>query len=113
MDTTTTTINALPGELAPLEWTEGRGPITADEALGVARRLARKEIERGRPNSKTTIPGELPDYDAVRSSFLFRLPPRMMAFVRARADIEDRTVTSVVEELLTMWAYSTPNAPQQ
>lgn len=102
------TMSTLPGENAPLEMVPGRGPITEAEALGVARRLARREIANGRKNTKVTVPDELPAEDALRTSSLFRLPPRMMAFVKARAEMEGRTVTSVVEEALAAYGYGAP-----
>ena len=102
------TMHTLPGETAPLAPVPGRGPITPEEALGVSRRHARKEIANGRKNTKMTVPDALPDEHALRTSSLFRLPPRMMAFVKARAELEGRTVTSIVEEALTAYAYGAP-----
>lgn len=103
--------NPLPTEAAPAPMVWGRGPITDDEALGVARRLARIELAHGRQNTKLTVPDELPAEDAPRVSSLFRLPPRTMAFVKARAEAEGVTVTDVVRAALAAYAGGRPGTP--
>lgn len=110
--TLTTATTTLPGEDAPLEYISGRGPITAREALGVQRRMARIEILRARPNSKAVVPDELPDEDAKRVSSIYRLPPRVMSFARARAEMEGHTMTGLIESFLREYGAGVPNAPQ-
>lgn len=109
--TSPTTFLSLPGETAPLQFELGRGPITEDEALGVARRHARREITMGRLNSKTVVPDVLPAEDANRVSSIYRLPPRVVAVAKARAEMEGDTMTAVIERLLREYAAGTPTAP--
>jgi len=80
------------------------GPITETEALASHRRLIRLAMPHGRRTPHRHLPTTLPPADALRTSSIFRLPPRTMAFVKARAELEGRTVTSIVEEALR--AYS-------
>lgn len=90
--------------------TWARGPITADEALGVARRLGRLELERGRAGQRAGIPEELPPPGALRSS-TFRLDARVLAHVRARAEAEGLGVTDVVRAALQAYATGRPGTP--
>jgi hypothetical protein len=105
-DPTTTT---LPGEFDELDWKPGRGPITPDEALGVARRLGRAAMARGRGDlSNMAPPEELPREDAARVMAAYRLPPRTLAFARARAFAEGLSLTEVIEEALDGYGHSGP-----
>jgi hypothetical protein len=101
----------LPGEASPVPMSWARGRITEDEALGVARRLARAELKRGRPNTRLTVPDALPESDAPRVSAIFRLDPRTMSFVKARAEAEGVTVTDVVRAALDQYAHGRPGTP--
>ncbi|HLV53964.1 MAG TPA: hypothetical protein VKY71_00155 [Actinotalea caeni] len=98
----------LPGEAEQLPMRYGGEPITPDEALGVSRRIARVQIAQGR--TKVKVLDELPPADAPLVPWACRLPPRLLAFVRAKADMEGVTVTDVVTQALTAYANSTPGA---
>ena len=107
-NTIETSIALLPGEAAPLEYIDGRGPITAQEALGVARRVARKEIASGRRNTKMTVPDALPEVGENKTSHIFRLPPLDVAFARARAEMEGVSLTAVVEAAIRAYGQGSP-----
>ncbi len=104
---------ALPGELKPLDWFEGRGPITADEALGVMRRRRRVELA-GVPKSRgrrAGVPDDLPAEGGPKKASVFRLPERTMAYAHARAEMEGVPLTTVIEEMLREYAAGVPDAP--
>jgi len=100
----------LPGEDGPLDMRYGGEPITADEALGVARRLARKELAVGRRNTKLVVPEELPPVTIAKTSHIFRLPPRSVAYARARAEMEGTTLSAIVEEALDAYGRGVPGS---
>jgi hypothetical protein len=99
----------LPGELTPLQW-DGtpRPPVTAAEALGVARRLADRAAREGRVRSAMARPVQLPDRAALRVMSAHRLPPLVVMMSRGRAELEGRTLTDVIERLLEGYASSPP-----
>lgn len=103
----------LPGELKPLEWVPGRGPITDEEALGVMRRRKRVELA-GRSRSSVRrgrVPDELPPESAPKKPAVFRLPPRALGHAHARAEMEGIPLTTVLEEFLLAYASGDPQAP--
>lgn len=100
----------LPGEDRPLAMRPGGQPITPDEALGVARRMARENQARGRKLTHLDLPDELPSPEARLIPAAYRLPPRTLMFVRAKAEMEGRTVTEVITEALEAYAVSSPGA---
>lgn len=105
--------DALPGELKPLDWFPGRGPITDDEALGVMRRRRRVELA-GQPKSsgrRDGVPQELPAQSAPKKAAVFRLPARTMALAHARAEMEGVPLTAVLEEILVAYATGDPQRP--
>lgn len=105
---------ALPGELKPLDWYDGRGPISADEALGVMRRRRRVELA-GVPKSRgkrAGVPEELPAAVGPKKASVFRLPERTMAFAHARAEMEGVPLTTVIEEMLRDYAAGDPDSPE-
>ncbi|WP_156253716.1 hypothetical protein [Pseudactinotalea terrae] len=104
----TSTKVTLPGESEQLPMRYGGEPITPEEALGVARRIARAQVAQGRKNAQ--IPDHLPGTDELLVPWACRLPPRLLAFVRAKADMEGVTVTDVVSQALTAYAASAPGA---
>src|SRR5690606_31563470 len=93
---TSTPAGPLPGEDAPLAMRPGGAPITPEEALGVARRVARA---RGRLVRLDAV-DELPREDATLVPAAYRLPPRLLHPVRAKAEMEGRSVTAVLTEAL-------------
>lgn len=104
---------ALPGELKPLDWFQGRGPITEEEALGVLRRRRRVELA-GVPKSqgrRAEVPDGLPASGGPKKAAVFRLPERVMAFAHARAEMEGIPLTTVLEEKLREYAEGAPDAP--
>lgn len=107
--------DALPGELKPLPWVLGRGPITDEEALGVARRRRRVELA-GQPKTsghRSGVPGELPAEHAPKKAAVFRLPARVMAVAHARAELEGVPLTAVLEEMLMAYATGVPQQPEE
>lgn len=107
------TLPLLPGEDGPLEMRHGGEPITPDEALGVARRWAKIQRGQGRKLTHLDVPEALPPADATPVPAAYRLPPRLIMFVRARAEMEGRTVTDVVTEALTAYANGVPGSKVQ
>lgn len=107
--------DALPGELKPLPWIAGRGPITDEEALGVARRRCRVELA-GQPKTsgqRSVVPDELPAQRAPKKAAVFRLPARAMAVAHARAELEGVPLTAVLEEMLVAYATGAPQPPEE
>lgn len=100
----------LPGEDGPLEMRHGGEPITPDEALGVARRWARVARGQGRKLTNLDVPEQLPPPDATLVPAAYRLPPRLLMFVRAKAEMEGRTLTDVITEALEAYANSAPGS---
>lgn len=100
----------LPGEDGPLEMRYGGEPVTPEEALGVARRWARVAATQGRQRTNLALPEEVPPLDATLIPAAYRLPPRLLMLVRAKAEMESTTVTAVVTEALTAYAASSPGS---
>lgn len=106
---------ALPGELKPLDWFPGRGPITEEEALGVLRRRRRVELA-GIPKSsgrRSEVPDELPRAGGPKKASVFRLPERVMALAHARAEMEGIPLTTVLEEKLREYAEGSPESSEE
>ncbi|GGO98024.1 hypothetical protein [Wenjunlia tyrosinilytica] len=106
---------ALPGELEPLEWTAGRGPITEEEALGVLRRRRRNELAQApkREGAKRAeVPSELPAEQARKTPVVNRFPPRYLALAHARAEVEGTNLTAILEEMLVKYATGAPTRPE-
>lgn len=104
----------LPGELKPLVWHPGRGPITDEETLGVMRRRKRVDLA-GRPRSTTRrgrVPEELPAEGAPKKPAVFRLPPRALGRAHARAEMEGIPLTTILEEFLLSYASGQPESPE-
>lgn len=102
----------LPGEAGPLPMRHGGAPITDAEALGVARRLART-ARRPVTSLDATELTELPPVAAPAIQAAFRLSPRLLMFVRAKAEMENTTVTRIIEDALEGYAGSSPGAVQR
>jgi len=88
----------------------GGEPITDDEALGVARRLARAQAARGRVLIALAEPDQLPPHDAPPIQSAHRLHPRLVMRVRAKAEMEGTTVTDVIRDALEAYAASAPGS---
>jgi len=88
----------------------GGEPVTADEALGVARRHARLVAETSRRQPPREVPDVLPPVGAAKTQVLFRLPPRSLAYARARAEMEGATLTQIVEEALDAYGRGVPGS---
>lgn len=98
----------LPGEDGPLPRRFGGRPITDEEAVGVARRLARLVAASGRAKGKLAeVPDEMPPPSDLTLS-AYRVPTATLYKVRARAEVEGRRVTDVVREVLEGYAASAP-----
>lgn len=110
MSSAATEEKVLPGEDAPLEMRYGGAPVSPDEALGVSRRMARTAKSRGRKLTHLDVPAELPPPDATLVPAAYRLPPRLLMLVRAKAEMEGTTVTQVITEALEAYAASSPGA---
>lgn len=104
---------ALPGELKPLRWMPGRGPITDDEALGVLRRRRRVELAGNPKNAgrRSGVPDALPEPGGPKKASVFRFPARAVARAHARAELEGIPLTTVLEELLRDYADGVPERP--
>lgn len=116
----------LPGESEPLAMRYAGEPITPDEALGVARRHHMRTLSQrvaaknrgvkngiGGPVEVPEPPDELPSPHARAVPAAYRLPPRLLAFVRAKAEMENRTVTDVIVEALQAYIAASPGAKVQ
>lgn len=89
----------------------GGEPVTADEALGVARRYARAMRSQGRTGRAAEIPDALPPVEGGPTVLgTYKLPERLLAFVRAKAEMEGVTVTDVVREALEAYVTASPGA---
>jgi hypothetical protein len=108
--TTKPQTDTLPGELEPLVMRYGGDPIKDEEALGVARRLARVQEAQGRNLSAMSAPDALPPIDARMVQSAHRFPPRLLYRVRAKAEMEGVTVTAVLREAMEAYANSSPGA---
>lgn len=91
----------LPGEDTPLPMRYLGAPITDAEALGVARRHARR-----RPAA--TVPEELPEEGAALILTTVKLHPRAAAFARARAEMENLTLSDIVRAAVESYAFDSP-----
>lgn len=98
----------LPGEDGPLLMRRGGAPITNAEALGVARRQARLQLQHGR-KVVGGIPEALPGPDE-RVQAAWRLPQRLLMRARAKAEMEDATLTAIVEAALDAYVEAPPGA---
>lgn len=99
--------NVLPGETGPLPMRPRGVPVTDEEALGVARRLARRLAETARSGSGAPVPDALPaDEPLVHATY--KVSPRTLTFVRARAEMESTTVSAVVSAALRAYAEGNP-----
>lgn len=104
------TSTPLPGEDGPLPMRHGGEPIRPEEALGVARRWAKVARGQGRKLTNLDVPDVLPPVDAKLVPAAYRLPPRMLMFARAKAEMEGRTLTDVLTEALEGYVSSAPGA---
>lgn len=100
----------FPGEDGPLAMRYGGEPITPDEALGVARRLARSRASAGRTGKNAVAPERLPTVGESKSLGTYQLDDRLLAFARAKAEMEDRPLTDVVDEALSAYIAAPPGA---
>lgn len=103
----------LPGESGPLEMRYGGAPVTDEEALGVARRMARLQKAQGRKLSSLGAVDEMPAHDAPKVQSAHRFSPALLFRVRAKAEMEGVTLTEVVETALEAYAASSPGAKVQ
>lgn len=88
----------LPGEERPIPFEAGRS-LTQDEALGVARRLARRLAKRGRKPAAMAAEA-WPDADEL-SMAAWRVPTTALYYARARAEAEGTdSISDVVRRLL-------------
>lgn len=74
-----------------------RGPVTDSEVVDFVRRAGRGE----------------PDYsDGNRHWQGFRFPPLLMDRAKTRAEMEDVTLTSIMEDMLRRYAKGAPQEPE-
>lgn len=105
---------SLPGEDRPLAPRIGGAPITDAEAWGVARRVARRFAETQGEGSKRRL-SAMAEVEAWPESTRttqasWRVPLALLWRVRARAEMEGRTVTSVLVEALDAYASGSPGS---
>lgn len=104
---------ALPGEdgpLDPAQRPDPLAPLTDTEVLSIARRLARTRAAQGRKLSNMDVAESLPAADAPRVMGAWRLAPRLLMRVRAKASLEGVPVAQILEEALEAYASSSPRA---
>lgn len=104
--------DGYPGELAPLRFRHGGPALSDDEALGVARRAARHQLQRRGKLAANQIKVDdewLPD-DDIRTMTAHRLPVGLWARVKALSEMEGRDSTSVIIEALEAYASSVPGS---
>lgn len=109
-DTTRADRENLPGQDDPLEMRYNGEPVTDDEALGVARRIAHLQRAQGRSLTGMGEVDELPAHNAKRLTAAWRLPPRTLFRARARAEMEGATMSEVVSEALKAYADAPPGS---
>lgn len=102
-----------PGEDAPLVLRAGGQPITDDEALGVARRWVREANERLGHSEPLPSQLPLPSTPGVTPLASFRISRREVMLSRAKAEMEGRSLTEVVREILAAYNRSEPGATVQ
>lgn len=100
----------LPGEAGPLPLRVRGLPISEREALGVARRHARLLGERGRHGRGTEPPESFP-VDAPPVMASYKIPPRVLAYARARCEMEGVSVTDLVLAALIAYGEGNPATP--
>src|SRR5690606_41152175 len=108
---TSTPAGPLPGEDAPLAMRPGGAPITPEEALGVARRVARVARAHGRLVRLDAV-DELPPEDATLVPAAYRLPPRLLHAMRAKAEIDRKSTrlnSSLVKTSCAVLSFKTLN----
>ena len=113
MTTQTVPTGTLPGESGPLEMRYGGAPVTDEEALGVARRMARMAEAHGRKAGAMRKVERFPSEDAALVQAAHRFPPAALFRARAKAEMEGRTLTEVLTEALEAYAASSPGAQVQ
>lgn len=88
-----------------------RGPVTEDEVLTVHQRSYYVGWQRRKSAGVGTefiLPGEVPPSGGRRTMAAFRLDPRVLAFARGRATLEDTTLAEVLDRLLSQYAAAPP-----
>jgi len=102
-----------PGEDAPLPFRHGGQPISDDEAVGVARRYVREQNEVSGKDEPLPTELPLPQEPGRTPIESFRLPRRRKWRARARADMEGRSLTDVINEALEAYANASPGSTVQ
>lgn len=106
---------ARPGEVEPLAMRAGGRPITPAEALAVLRRhtLTRRTSRPadGAISAMPALPTALPGPGQQREMVASRLPGDVLAFARARAEMEGVSLTAVIEAALTAYGHGEPGRP--
>ena len=92
----------------------GGPPLTDDEALGVARRIARTFAARQAPNSMRSLNAMAetetwPDPNKTTQA-AWRLPVALLWRLRAKAEVEGITTTQVVRQALEAYVASPPGS---
>lgn len=104
----------LPGVLEPLPMRTGGAPITPAEALAVHQRHAltrRGRAAAGVISGPPRVPDELPGLGEAREMTALRLPADLLAYARARAEMEGVTLTAVLEAALAAYGEGSPGTP--
>lgn len=104
------TARPLPGEFEPLPPRRGGPPPTADEALGMGRRLARERQARSRNPESIEIPDVLPYPEQVGETPLLsvRVDKRTQWFAHANASMERRDLSDVIRAFLREYGTNPP-----
>ena len=96
---TTDRSDALPGEDHPIPWTAGK-TLTIEEVVGVNRRL------QGRRATGGVDAAPLDQLGSHLVPVAFRMPQDVLAWAKARAETDGRTLSDVLRELLNGYGHA-------
>lgn len=101
-------VPTLPGEDARLAPRPGGQPITPEEALGSWRRRVREDNAAFGRNEPIPTELPLPNEPGTKPMVSLRMPRRLQVMVWGKAEMEDRTLTEIVNEALSAYVASPP-----
>ena len=102
--------DAYPGELEPLPRRRGGPPVTADEALGTARRMAREQAKRRGVDPELPDALPFPEQSGTTPLVSVRVPPRTLWFAHAKADMEGRNLSAAIREFIETYGACPPGS---
>lgn len=90
-----------------------RGPATEAEALAMVQRSFAAGLGRrrdGGAGAPIELPDRVPAADEARQMGAFRLDPEVYAYAKARASLDDLTLSRVLDRLLRQYAAAPPRS---